>query len=225
MPKGLSLLYPVLRSATKPVYVIQSLYNAHSILKCLRHPSQDKTARKSKLYAASWKDIKIGLNCRIPRNLFASRSITKVSIVLCLVLQSISTHVNEVVGSCGVFCNRSQECLFDVNIEEEVKSKIGLKGRAFKICNNRGQLGHLQRKLVAPLWLLTRPLSNSKWYVNLRFRIPFLLHVFSAGCYISCWIFKISDLTSTFKLFPTSQHCYRKNIRWSKRSMEKRWRN
>lgn len=62
-----------------------------------------------------------------------------------------------------------QECLFDVDIEEEfeIKSKIGSKGRAFKLCNNRGQLGHLQRELVAPLWPLVRQLSNSKWYVNL----------------------------------------------------------
>ena len=31
------------------------------------------------------------------------------SFVLCLVLQSISTHVNGVVESCGVFCNRSED--------------------------------------------------------------------------------------------------------------------
>ena len=76
-----------------------------------------------------------------------------------------------------------QECLFDVDIGEEyeIKSKIGSKGRAFKLCDKRGQLGHLQRELVAPLWLLARQLSNSKWYVNLPSHTRFLLHVFPAG--------------------------------------------
>lgn len=62
-----------------------------------------------------------------------------------------------------------QECLFNVNIGKEfaVKSKIVVKGIVFKLCNKRGQLGYLQRELVAPLWLLKRPLSDSKGYVNL----------------------------------------------------------
>ena len=38
------------------------------------------------------------LTCRIPRHLFPSHWITKVPIVLCLVLQSVPTHVNEVAG-------------------------------------------------------------------------------------------------------------------------------
>ena len=40
-----------------------------------------------------------GLNCVIPRHLFASHRTTKVPIVLYLVLQSILTDVNEVVRS------------------------------------------------------------------------------------------------------------------------------
>ena len=43
----------------------------------------------------------VWLNCRIPHHLFASHRITKVPLVLCLILQSILTHVNEVVRSGG----------------------------------------------------------------------------------------------------------------------------
>ena len=46
-----------------------------------------------------------------------------------------------------------QECRFDVKDGEvfRVLKKIGDKGRAFRIVNERGQLGHLQRELVASL--------------------------------------------------------------------------
>ena len=36
--------------------------------------------------------------------------------------------------------------------EFKVSKKIGEKGRAFRVENERGQLGHLQRELVAALW-------------------------------------------------------------------------
>ena len=99
-----------------------------------------------------------------------------------------------------------QECLFDVDIGEkfEIKSKIGSKGRAFKLCNNRGQLGHLQPELVAPLWPLARQLSSSKWYVNLPSHIFihfFLSHVFPAGSILAEYFCKISGITSTFNCF------------------------
>ncbi|XP_068752947.1 uncharacterized protein [Montipora capricornis] len=47
-----------------------------------------------------------------------------------------------------------QECRFDVKDGEvfRVLKKIGEKGRAFRIANERGQLGHLQREQVASLW-------------------------------------------------------------------------
>ena len=47
-----------------------------------------------------------------------------------------------------------QECCFDVKDVEvfKVLKKIGEKGRAFRIANERGQLGHLQREPVASLW-------------------------------------------------------------------------
>ena len=47
-----------------------------------------------------------------------------------------------------------QECLSDVKDGKvfKVLKKIGEKGRAFRIANKRGQLGHLQRELVASLW-------------------------------------------------------------------------
>jgi len=43
-----------------------------------------------------------------------------------------------------------QECRFDVKKGEEFKvlKKIGEKGRAFRVGNERGQLGHLQYELV-----------------------------------------------------------------------------
>lgn len=52
-----------------------------------------------------------------------------------------------------------QECEFTVRIGEEFVAlrKNGSRGRAFRVCNDRGQLGHLQRELVAPLW----PIRNS----------------------------------------------------------------
>ena len=38
-----------------------------------------------------------------------------------------------------------QECIFTVDVGEEffIFKKIGSKGRAFKVTNTRGQLGHL----------------------------------------------------------------------------------
>ena len=52
-----------------------------------------------------------------------------------------------------------QECRFDVgDVEDkekfEVLRKIGEKGRAFRVVKERGQLGHIQRELVAVLWPL-----------------------------------------------------------------------
>ena len=58
-------------------------------------------------------------------------------------------HAFQSLYNCGfISCDVKgyQECLFDVDIGEEfeIKSKIGSKGRAFKLCDKRGQLGHLQ---------------------------------------------------------------------------------
>ena len=48
-----------------------------------------------------------------------------------------------------------------VGEEFEASEKLGSKGKAFHVCNSRGQLGHLQRELVNVLW----PLKDSilKW--------------------------------------------------------------
>lgn len=48
-----------------------------------------------------------------------------------------------------------------VGEEFEASKKLGPKGKAFRVCNSRGQLGHLQRDLVNVLW----PLKDSilKW--------------------------------------------------------------
>jgi len=47
-----------------------------------------------------------------------------------------------------------QECRFDMKEGDEFKvlKKIGEKDRAFQVVDERGQLGHLQRELVASLW-------------------------------------------------------------------------
>jgi len=49
-----------------------------------------------------------------------------------------------------------QECPFQVDIGEVfyAHKKIGSRGRAFKVTNGRGQLGHLEKGLVTPLWRL-----------------------------------------------------------------------
>ena len=45
-----------------------------------------------------------------------------------------------------------QECNFTVDVGEEFFIfKIGSKGRAFKVTNTKGQLGHLEPTLVSPL--------------------------------------------------------------------------
>ena len=48
-----------------------------------------------------------------------------------------------------------------VGEEFEASEKLGSKGKAFRVCNSRGQLGHLQRELVNGVW----PLKDSilKW--------------------------------------------------------------
>ena len=50
------------------------------------------------------------------------------------------------------------ECTFQVEIGERfvAMQKNSTKGRAFKILNDRGQLGHLERELVEPLWSFER---------------------------------------------------------------------
>lgn len=55
-----------------------------------------------------------------------------------------------------------QECPFVVNEGEEfvAQRKHGARGRAFKVTNARGQLGHLERVLVAPFWPIREEL---KW--------------------------------------------------------------
>lgn len=48
------------------------------------------------------------------------------------------------------------KCPFEVNIGEKFYAlkKRGQRGNAFKVTNDRGQLGHLQIELVSPLWPL-----------------------------------------------------------------------
>ena len=57
------------------------------------------------------------------------------------------------------------ECSFQVEVGEifTASKKHGEKGRAFKVHDVRGQLGHLERRLVAPLWRFSNDL---KWYVR-----------------------------------------------------------
>ena len=53
--------------------------------------------------------LKIWLICRIPCHSFTCQWIRKASIVLCLVLESLTTHVNEVDQSGRVFCSYSKD--------------------------------------------------------------------------------------------------------------------
>ena len=48
------------------------------------------------------------------------------------------------------------ECSFEVNVGEIFYAfkKRGERGNAFRVTNDPGQLGHLQIKLVGPLWPL-----------------------------------------------------------------------
>jgi len=47
-----------------------------------------------------------------------------------------------------------QECDFSAKVEEKyiALKKHGSRGKAFWLCSGRGQLGHLQREVVEPLW-------------------------------------------------------------------------
>lgn len=55
------------------------------------------------------------------------------------------------------------ECQFITYVGEEfvASKKLGPKGKAFRVSNSRGQLGHLQSELVSAFW----PLQDSvlKW--------------------------------------------------------------
>ena len=53
------------------------------------------------------------------------------------------------------------ECLFSVDIGDKfvARKKRGDRDNAFKVTDHRGQLGHLQRDLVAPLWRLQKQIS------------------------------------------------------------------
>ena len=48
----------------------------------------------------------------------------------------------------------SHACDFTVEFGDEfvAKKKWGERGNAFKVTNQRGQLGHLQAELISPLW-------------------------------------------------------------------------
>ena len=64
------------------------------------------------------------------------------------------------------------ECLFSVDIGDKfvARKKRGDRGNAFKVTDHRGQLGHLQRDLVAPLWRLQKQISRCDIY-NLGYRM------------------------------------------------------
>jgi len=52
-------------------------------------------------------------------------------------------------------------CRFEVNVGEVLTAnkKREEQGNAFKVVNQRGQLGHLQSELVDPLWPLHADIS------------------------------------------------------------------
>ena len=53
------------------------------------------------------------------------------------------------------------ECPFEVNDREIFYAfkKRGERWNAFRVTNDRGQLGHLQIKLVGPLWPLHKEIT------------------------------------------------------------------
>ena len=53
------------------------------------------------------------------------------------------------------------ECPFEVNVGEIFYAfkKRGERGNAFRVTNDRGQLGHLQIELVGPLWPLHKEIT------------------------------------------------------------------
>ena len=44
--------------------------------------------------------------------------------------------------------------------EFKVLKKIGEKGRTFRVVNERGQLGHLQREMVTSLWPVNASITD-----------------------------------------------------------------
>lgn len=70
---------------------------------------------------------------------------------------------NDAFNTVEIYCEAKgyHECPFQVEIGEQflAMQKFGNKGRAFKISNHRGQLGHLEPDLVDPLW----PLERFQW--------------------------------------------------------------
>ena len=52
-------------------------------------------------------------------------------------------------------------CDLTIEVGEEfvAKKKRGERGKAFKVTNQRGQLGHLQAELVSPLWPLNAEIN------------------------------------------------------------------
>ena len=87
------------------------------------------------------------LDCRIPRNSFASNWIRIVPIVLRLVQQRVPTHWNEVVWGCGVFCNRS---LFAI-----ARQRLRLPGRWSIRCNHMKNWSAMRTCVRALLWHAT----------------------------------------------------------------------
>ena len=77
-------------------------------------------------------------------------------------LSETNYNVRVVTFNCEV--KGYQECRFDVKDGEffKVLRKIGEKGRAFRIANERGELGHLLRELVASLWPVNDSITWNK---------------------------------------------------------------
>jgi len=70
------------------------------------------------------------------------------------------------------------------------KKKRGERGNAFKVTNQRGQLGHLQAELVSPLWPLNAEI-NVQVYFKIQFQRIFLyliprLSLYFVDSYICC---------------------------------------
>ena len=109
--------------------------------------------------------LKIWPIFRIPCHSFTCHWIRKASIVLCLVLESLTTHVNEVDQSGRVFCSYSKD--FILRWEEKLIRAIydELIHYVFRLSSHR-------RCNTAALWLcsLGKYLSNVPEYEFLFFK-------------------------------------------------------
>ena len=81
------------------------------------------------------------------------------------------------------------ECPFPVQVGQRftVQKKRGDRGNAFRVMGDRGQVGHLQRNLVAPLWQLKNDILGAGGGINVPVKIETVLGSDKPGKYDVRW--------------------------------------